>query len=210
MKKYKKLEAQIEQLTQRIDRLDPPKPIDENPLEIKKWYKNIECKALFYIEDFTSGGWETISYGFNIDGKWYDKSTQSFIHSSSFVPASKKEIQDALINEAKKRGLKQFDKYTFTPCDNTLYYSFGGIPLFQNGVWAEIVEETKIIDWTVAGQKVIADVEGTIVLTSGEHRDTYFEGMCIAIRSTDNESFLGEYRQWNKNAFKMYNEQVVL
>ena len=146
-----------------------PHVCEEPKLEVGKWYiiKRIEydskyVPALIYLKD------KSISnYGFNHAGDW----TVSYGDTGSwdntediYTPATDKEISEALIKEAKKRGLKKGIKINQEPAygcgnihtipANNFYYncdtqnlSIGGIGIYNKGKWAEIIEESVPTIW---------------------------------------------------------------
>lgn len=102
-------------------------------------------------------------YGINANGDWIDHGPVSWeFSSSSLVKLLDKEVEEALIKEAKKRGFKEgveykstgFDKYNFLGelsfCDvhkdnkryrfNLYDSKFRGC-IYSEGKWAEIVGE---------------------------------------------------------------------
>ena len=94
------------------------------------------------------------SYGFNIDGDWMTGNGQ-FLDDGKFKPATKEEVEQALLKEAKKRGFKDGVKIkrawdsetqTLKNCYNYGYYpslktfDIGNWQVFEDGVWAEIIE----------------------------------------------------------------------
>lgn len=129
---------------------------EETPQQLKvgKWYtyKEDNCDWLMnYQEEGFS------CYGFNTNRSWRN----DYIMSSglNWKPATLEETQTALIKEARKRGytannFKTLKEYTsgfdtdfnFTHLGDTLYcmpLGKGGAVVYENGVWAEVVEETQ-------------------------------------------------------------------
>lgn len=145
-----------------------PHVCEEPKLEVGKWYiiKRIEydskyVPALIYLKD------KSISnYGFNHAGDW----TVSYGDTGSwdntediYTPATDKEISEALIKEAKKRGFKEGIKY-LSPnksferviklplkCDTDSVYDRDSNVIFLEGKWATIVERSVP---TIAGYKM--------------------------------------------------------
>ena len=94
------------------------------------------------------------------DGKWLEKIYHSLSgHLKSYRLATEEEVREALINEAKKRGFNNICNLKikntvgsisngFVTITNDFYYDYKGNTLrldgaviFNNGVWAEIIEE---------------------------------------------------------------------
>lgn len=135
-----------------------PKLFTETELEVGKWYKNAFYNTLLCYTG------ESYGYGFfegkwNSDGDWGSLST----FKSNTVEATKEEVEQALIIEAKKRGFKEGVKikslfhhdnptieifnergYEFVSSQNKLYIHGGKQSLmpvvFYQGEWAEIIE----------------------------------------------------------------------
>ena len=124
--------------------------------EINGWYKDKEEKDWCV---FLENG--IMKHGFNGNGNWFDCHNQNYKLSNSDFKATDKEVEEALIKEAKKRGFKggvsikskwmpnisanklngkfMFDN-KFELCSETnglMKYT-----IFRNGVWATIIEET--------------------------------------------------------------------
>jgi hypothetical protein len=120
-----------------------PKLFKEDALVVGKWYKSSDCLfnyqedlsvyGFFTNEGWTSGGW-----------RWSDTSVRL---------ATDKEVEEALIKEAKKRGYKHGcvvsnNKYGHCSINKNGFYTFDGelwlgdCSLTNNGVWAEIIKET--------------------------------------------------------------------
>ena len=97
-----------------------------------------------------------------IDGEWLEKIHHSLSgHLKSYRLATEEEVSEALINEAKKRGFNNIGNLKikntvgsisngFVTTTNDFYYYYKGNTLrldgaviFNNGVWAEIIEEPK-------------------------------------------------------------------
>ena len=132
-------------------------------LKVGEWYKDIErCGTGYYcIKSITDGTFRY--YGFSIGGVWH-KNDWYFIDSCNLEKATKQEVEETLINEAKRRGFKEGVKFKCLISaevgvlieDYFLYNgSFGrgnslesafkndiinGV-LFKEGQWAEIIDE---------------------------------------------------------------------
>lgn len=128
-------------------------------LEVGKWYKFNRglSNFLYFIENIKEG----TGYGFN-KGIWCNDNDRWCDNFDNHTPATDKEVEEALIKEAKKRGFKVGVKVYFKSSGEhrkitgELYISrkykgemvcFGsenqcGDIIFQNGKWVEIIEES--------------------------------------------------------------------
>lgn len=122
----------------------------EKELVDRKWYKDIEMFNIFtFLETKESGRYGFDSHGFY---KTHDKNTGMNVE--RWKEATEQEVFEALKNEAVKRGFKE-DVYILSPknkhkykiIENIFYYglennilSIGGYNIFNNGIWAEILE----------------------------------------------------------------------
>ena len=131
----------------------------ENKFEIGKWYY-CEKKGHHYLYYYQ--GDNKNSYGF-FRGDWTQDWGCGLAASWLTRPATDKEVEEALINEAKKRGLFDlhkksikfpngdiFKKGSFLNGGNEYKYSEGflewhGLEIFENGKWAEIVDDKIMI-----------------------------------------------------------------
>ena len=127
--------------------------IDFKPkLEIGAWYKDDG-----WLVCFTKIKGEKHSYfGVNC-GEWVNDGEDIInINYETFTKATNKEVEEALINEAKKRGFKEgnyksllsgdrgFKGWYFCEQDNSLYTNLdgeGGDVVFKNGKWATIIDQ---------------------------------------------------------------------
>jgi len=119
-----------------------------------KWIGN--NKAIGFISKEPTSDCYVFDYLTNDDTNDYDS-----LHKSYLIPATDKEVEDALIKEAKKRGFKRGVAFTNSPfldclksevytlCNevsNRGYkYDYGKLyfdewTLFSNGKWATIIE----------------------------------------------------------------------
>lgn len=121
----------------------------EVKLEVGKWYK-LGTGGVFNYQ-IELGGY-FIGYGLSKYGDWFDDFCENI--SVNVVPANHKELETALIAEAKKRGyadgnykclsggstVKHNDNYIFE--NGNLYsgweHHFRNV-IFKNGKWAEII-----------------------------------------------------------------------
>ncbi len=149
---------------------------EQKSLSIGKWYKDTQSdfKRLVYISG--EGNKIPTGYGFDNNRDWTD-SIQGFALSSyTLDEATDKEVEEALIKEAKKRGFKKgvkckrLDNFYYGEGDDEIVgkitydgnlsiktkndYNFG---IFKNGIWAEIIEESVP---TIAGYKMEEIIEG--------------------------------------------------
>lgn len=155
LKKIEALEAEIKKLKDEVN----------NPqFEVGKWYKNKEePKFLFYLESIKGGSY--YGRGFGCSGMWHNSNNCSW-GIKGCVQATDKEVEDALMAEAKRRGFKEGVKwkslffkgeitdyndngrsshdneFKYTAHKNTLSLGYGVI--YKNGVWAEIVKDEPI------------------------------------------------------------------
>ena len=114
--------------------------------EIYGWYKSKEEKCwCVFLENGIS------RYGFDSFGGWFEGEDYTYKLEKDDYKATDKEVEEALIKEAKKRGFKEGVltdcgaignrfKHQFRPNENTFYFS--NIRVFQNGKWLEIIKET--------------------------------------------------------------------
>ena len=144
------------------------KGLIKEEFEVGKWYKAINSQALCFIVSFPNRGIkdECEVYGFDISGDWIGGENCYGSITNEFRKATDKEVEDALIKEAKKREFKEGVKYiSLTTGDNVLINFkehddfakdfYGSIynnqlcachgTIFMGGKWAEIIEEKKEI-----------------------------------------------------------------
>ena len=169
MKKYELTQEQIEKLAEKKhakELLQEFIPEAFTKLQINKWYKRRHKKALFYVINLPNDECHLIKvYGFDNGGDWmHHESPQTYPDNE--VIATEEEVREALINEAKKRGFNNIGilkiKSTvggisngYHTTNNAFYYDYkgntlrlDGVVIFNNGVWAEIIEEPKETDPT--------------------------------------------------------------
>lgn len=128
-------------------------------LEVGCWYKYTDSEnhllCLTKIEKT-----EVSAYGFGGFSDWNDNSNGW--DKAQLTKATDKEVEEALINEAKKRGFKEgvlanclcsggdelhndveIDKsaFKFDPVDNSLDINYGSFRIFCKGKWATIIEQ---------------------------------------------------------------------
>jgi hypothetical protein len=129
-----------------------PEIFKEDALVVGKWYKDV----IMFCFNGKYGNYT--QYGFGESGSWYDNLG---VHKyNTYTPATDKEVEEALIKEAKKRGFKEGAVVNQKPAYNGYggihtvrsndfkYYSLednfsiNGIGIYKKGKWAEIVKET--------------------------------------------------------------------
>lgn len=109
--KTMKPEEKIEQLKREfIDKIDSLKEEiealkNEKPkFEVGKWYKSTDCKALYFAKKVTDLKIE--NFGFNYKGEWMELKERTLDDDSYKIRlATPQEVEQHLIEEAKKRGL---------------------------------------------------------------------------------------------------------
>lgn len=106
-------EEKINQLQAQIDELR--KEVKPN-LEVGKWYKTIltndDSKPLYCVTKVERHDFH--AYGFDYYGAWVNDEYFGCINSSEIkerVPATDKEVEEALIKEAERRGFKEGAKF---------------------------------------------------------------------------------------------------
>jgi len=163
-------------------------------LEVGKWYKGDVDKniAVYFITEIT--GDDFSAYGINYKGIWVDNKPHfGLINCENIRLATEKEVSAALIKEAKRRYIgdiriltpskerREYDLkglYAYEFIENSLWAKFVGYStlLFQDGQWAEIVEQPKEIDWSVPGQLVTNEDESIVWLLLEENEYDSFIG----------------------------------
>ena len=142
----------------------------ETKLEVGKWYIHKEHKDLINIAEINKKD-EIKFYGFDYDKSentsiFVDERNSPLFYGygknfSNWQLATEEDVREALINEAKKRGFNNIGNLKikntvgsisngFVTLTNDFYYDYKGNTLrldgaviFNNGVWAEIIEEPK-------------------------------------------------------------------
>ena len=174
-KRIKQLEKGIKDLQKQLEDIKS-NALDENKgeseFEVGKWYKGEESNILAFCEESYNAGFN--GYGFGDSGVWYNN--QNWMNNTDFpIPATDKEVEQALIKEAKRRGFKEgvrFDcensdaknclfsdfyngdklKWQFSPENNTLSKECNQF-FFKEGKWAEIIENKLTINGDVVNIK---------------------------------------------------------
>ena len=136
-----------------------PSVFVKDELEVGKWYKKPTFGKLLFL---FSGEFSKTNcnihpnYGFDYDGSFSNTIGVYKTEIEQYIPATHQEVETALINEAKKRGFKEGvtvkdlsikqeeiilsnSRFDFYFKDNDAY--MGGACIFDNGQWAEIIEQ---------------------------------------------------------------------
>jgi hypothetical protein len=134
-----------------------PKLFKKSALVIGKWYKRKEDSSLWFVTHIKNGC--SYGYGFDYQGRWADES-KGFNYSLKLNKATAKEVEEALIKEAKRRGFKKgvrVDRVNlsddYNPNNelkedtiNTIelfsdgYLWVSNILIYDDGNWATIIE----------------------------------------------------------------------
>lgn len=161
---------------------------------IGNWYKCQTFNSDFFIMNYNPGNKH---YGFSYTGKWIHDSYNVWLtkHPERCKPATDKEVEEALIKEAKRRGFKLGVKFigvrdvmaeeveyscpydkddgeagsSFQYVKGTLYtYGLGRHIVFENGIWAEIVvEKEESFDLTKEGLQELYKESLQQIMTQG-------------------------------------------
>lgn len=130
--------------------------------EVGKWYKRPHNKALLFATADKGNGWYS-GYGFDNSGYWMSSPSPQWTLCGE-IPATDKEVEEALIKEAERRGFKEgvtfkpvvenvdkvgkvTDRIIFFP--KRLYGYEQGLAsgknwIFYQGKWAEIIKDEPI------------------------------------------------------------------
>lgn len=144
---------------------------EEPKLEIGEWYKSVDCYGdplLYCVTEIDEDG-DVFGYGFS-EGEFRESECNIWgdVNDSDFEPATDKEVEQALIKEAEKRGFKEGVKVnppskdwskniTLTRTEHEkeagftkVWYKskkeeliFCGVLIYRKGKWAEIIELSK-------------------------------------------------------------------
>lgn len=147
-KKLIEAENMVKTVREELDKLDNPK------FEAGKWYvpkKHINPNSKLLI-NYQEGD---RCYGFLSNGEWVNYHT--ILSPRNWREATKEEVREGLIAEAKRRGYKEGVKIhsiTFPGDTYTLNhvcagyqgsnFNCGGATIFKDGQWAEIIQELEI------------------------------------------------------------------
>ena len=127
-----------------------PKLFKETKLFVGKWYKRQIDNGLWFLTKIEMDC--AFGYGFDMDRDWVDISRE-YNYDTDLIPATDKEVEEALIKEAKKRGFKKgvefidvFDGKLEVADGNRFELSHTGRLLyncdriFSKGKWATIID----------------------------------------------------------------------
>jgi hypothetical protein len=132
-----------------------PKMFKKDKLAVGKWYKSNG-----FLRKFEGKFGNSSVFGFKKDGSYY--SSLGFHEEDEHILATDEEVSEALIEEAKRRGykngnykcisgLKTYEvKDSFFLDQGELWMGKSGLSnqVFENGVWAEIIEEENpVYEW---------------------------------------------------------------
>ena len=156
-KQIKKLEDSVLKLQEQIEQLKNEKP----KFEVGKWYRDKQITV--FCEESSNNSATIYGCGVRDNGcelNWADDN--NFLYDNTIREATDKEVEEALIKEAKKRGFKDV-KHNFIDVDGGSHHSelsfkdlfflkrqnflcdgYGNV-IFKNGKWAEIISEPKVI-----------------------------------------------------------------
>ena len=171
MKKYELTQEQIEKLAEKKHAKELLKEFlpeaFENKLEVGKWYR-LRNKAFNWLMCYTEN--RNVCYGFNSENLYSNEYVM--YDYNDWKLATEEEVREALINEAKKRGFNNIGNLKikntfggisngFVTLTNNFYYDYKGNTLrldgaliFNNGVWAEIIEEKNTFDKDYLDNKI--------------------------------------------------------
>lgn len=192
-------------------------------LEVGRWYNSVSG-ALWFITKINRLDNTIESYGFGQKGIWSDLCVRQL---REYTPATPEQVKSALIKEAERRypaksrvdslgGAKDVPAYPYE-------FSFKYMPelnilrtsddclLFDNGKWAEIIEQPKEIDFSVPGQLLSCNNSTLVVMTSGNHESTTFSGFVISDYDSVQKYKIGHYsNDWSKSKFKPYTGEPII
>ena len=137
-----------------------PKLFKEDALEVGRWYNGYENYLIYITNIRQEFSYKKISYyGLSWEQKWKCDYIANRDIENSLKPATDKEVKEALIKEAKKRGFKEGvrveSRWLTAPSEEKLIGNFifdnefelccrasnGSLwTIFQDGEWATIVE----------------------------------------------------------------------
>jgi len=131
-----------------------PKLFKETELEIGKWYRDTTSKTCLILYN---GG--RLAYGFGRNtGDWLEDYIVYNSDLTDYKLATDKEVEEALIKEAKKRGFKEgvvvdcflvsgngtIDQYdednVYYEIDDKNSLNYGNKMIYKEGKWATIIE----------------------------------------------------------------------
>lgn len=182
----------IEELKKIKDALEVLINESENTkFEVGKWYKT-NYGSIYYIDKIEG----ELCYGYGLDytNKWFNNIMPCQLSQIERL-STPKEVEEALIKEAEKRGLKEgtiINNSMLNDCSNTsckaenneykfiedeLYSNcllLDGFVIFLNGKWAEIVK-TKTIDEIARDLSALSEYGIINYMSSTENKQTIIE-----------------------------------
>jgi len=122
----------------------------ESGLKVGEWYKDLNEKGLYYITEIKEDRFYFL--GFNVNGYW-ENNDWYLTRNCVLSKATKQEVEQALIAEAKRRGFKEgikvnrnWTKTKVVDIKNEDFELWGktklslyGYEIFKDGLWAEII-----------------------------------------------------------------------
>lgn len=154
-----------------------PKLFKKDELEVGKWYKETTSNRMVCIREVSS---IINGYGFGCEG-WVSNEKMKYGLCTDWTPATDKEVETALIKEAKKRGFKEgvsFDcvrtnkknctlgseEWEFEPLsvENSLS-SVSSQWIYEAGKWATIIETITTIIETITKLEAEKQLNKTII-----------------------------------------------
>ena len=195
-KKIKKIESGIEEAQKGIEALQKQlNELKEPKFEVGKWYKfKDNSNWLIFASKLKDG-----NYGFNRNGDW--STTLGHLYKDQYIRATDQEVETALVAEAKRRGFKggcNINNSMLDMCSNESCYpddckfeyqtemykgflSLGGMMIFGNGQWAEIIESTDSLHSTVTINGYEMKQEGDVIAFGCAKFDKFWlQALCDA------------------------------
>ena len=135
------------------------------------WYKDKKNDWCMFLEN------GIIKYGFDAGGFWREDLSSNYELRKGDYKATDKEVEQALIKEAKKRGFKEGVVADLTYCGhrnsrakilnknyryNGSWLSVDGFIIFENGKWAEIIKKI-IIKEIITKEQAEKELGKTII-----------------------------------------------
>ena len=170
------------------------------------WYKSTLKHCEKYLV-FSKDGL-TVDYGFNCENEWFKVNKQyptSIIESD--YPASPEEVETRMVKLMSEK-YPQFDQFSFHSTNDRNRFNKGygwnevgdteAIELFNNGKWAEIIEEPKL---TLGGHEVTVTEDKDIICFNGEF--LYIEAVRYIVESNiENFRMSGQPDQYQVDELK--------
>lgn len=102
-------------------------------MEVGEWYKDLDGKGLYCITKIKENSFWF--YGLDVNGNWEDNDWY-LIKNCNLIKATKQEIEQALIDEAIRRGFKEGVKFK---------NMYSHEPKILNGIFVYIKEQNKLM-----------------------------------------------------------------